>query len=126
MVQAPSQSRLSATVTGMVILLSVFSSVLSTMGLISLIPAVLAVSGAATSWTSYKNTDLQLQATNGSINELNKLLIWWDSLSMIEKRVGANKEFLVVNTELAIQSQVVGVNSKTEKKEEQEDEGEKA
>ena len=35
-----------------------------------------------------------------------KLIVWWDSLSMIEKRVGANKEMLVLMTEQAIQSQV--------------------
>jgi hypothetical protein len=33
--------------------------------------------------------------TNAAINQLNQLVIWWDALSMIEKRVGANKEFLV-------------------------------
>ena len=27
--------------------------------------------------------------------QLNQLVIWWDALSMIEKRVGANKEFMV-------------------------------
>jgi hypothetical protein len=36
-----------------------------------------------------------LVQTNAAINQLNQLVIWWDALSMIEKRVGANKEFMV-------------------------------
>ena len=36
-----------------------------------------------------------IKQTNAAINQLNQLVIWWDALSMIEKRVGANKEFMV-------------------------------
>ncbi len=36
-----------------------------------------------------------------------QLIIWWDSLSMIEKRVASNKEQLVMITEAAVQGQVV-------------------
>ena len=40
--------------------------------------------------------------------QLNKLIVWWDSLTMIEKRSASNKEMLVHSAELAIQSQVLG------------------
>ena len=95
MVQTPSLHRLTSSVTAVIIFFSVFSSILSTLGYIQFIPAVFAISGAATAWTSYRQTDLLLVQTNAAINQLNQLVIWWDSLSMIEKRVGANKEFLV-------------------------------
>ena len=95
MVKTPALHRLSSTVTAVIIFFSVFSSILSTFGYIQFIPAVFALSGAATAWTSYSQTDLVLVQTNAAINQLNQLVIWWDALSMIEKRVGANKEFMV-------------------------------
>jgi hypothetical protein len=95
MVKTPSLHRLTSAVTAVIIFFSVFSSILSTFGYIQFIPAVFAISGAATAWTSYSQTDLVLVQTNAAINQLNQLVIWWDALSMIEKRVGANKEFLV-------------------------------
>mmetsp|Transcript_9349 Transcript_9349/g.9165 ORF Transcript_9349/g.9165 Transcript_9349/m.9165 type:complete len:487 (+) Transcript_9349:1001-2461(+) len=116
MVKTPPLHRFSISVTAIIIIFSVFSSILSTFGFIQFIPAVFAVSGAFTAWTSYSQTDLVLIQTNAAINQLNQLIIWWDALSMIEKRIGANKEFLVVVTELAIQSQVVGYASKGQQK----------
>jgi hypothetical protein len=68
----------------------------------------MAFSGAATAWVAYLQTDLTILAKNNAISQMNKLIVWWDSLSMIEKRVGANKEMLVLMTEQAIQSQVLG------------------
>ena len=98
MVDTPSLHRLTSSVTALIIFFSVFSSILSTFGYIQFIPAMFAISGAATAWTSYSQTDLVLVQTNAAINQLNQLVIWWDALSMIEKRIGANKEFLVRHT----------------------------
>lgn len=50
-----------------------------------------------------------------------QLLIWWDSLSMIEKRVAANKEFLVQTTESAVQGQVVSYTSSKGRDENEDD-----
>jgi hypothetical protein len=111
MSETPSLSKASQVVKSVVILLSVFSSILSTIDLIVLIPAVMALSGAATSWVSYLQTDLTILAKNSSINSMNKLIVWWDSLSLIEKRGGANKEMLVMMTESAIQGQVLGFSN---------------
>ena len=126
MSETPSLSRLSQVVKGIVILLSVFSSILSTIDLIVLIPAFMAISGAATAWVAYMQTDLTILAKNNAISQMNKLIVWWDSLSMIEKRGGGNKEMLVLTTELAIQSQVLGYtnsdssNSSDDKEEKEE------
>ena len=109
--ETPYLSRASQVVKGTTILLSVFSSILSTMDLIALIPGVLALSGAAAAWVSYSQVDLMILAKNHAINQLNKHLAWWDSMSLIEKRVAQNKEFLVRMTEIAIQSQVLGFTS---------------
>ena len=126
MSETPNLSRLSQIVKGIVILLSVFSSILSTIDLIVLIPAFMAISGAATAWVAYMQTDLTILAKNNAISQMNKLIVWWDSLSMIEKRGGGNKEMLVLSTELAIQSQVLGYtnsdsSSSSDDKEEREE-----
>jgi SMODS and SLOG-associating 2TM effector domain 1 len=113
--KTPALSQLSNTVTCIVIALSVCSSVFSTFDLTIFIPMALAFAGACTAWRSYKQADLRLVQTNGALNQLHQLIIWWDSLSMIEKRVPANKEFLVQTTELTIQTQVVGYLSSKNK-----------
>ena len=95
MVETPKLNRLASSVTAIIITFSVASSILDSFGYIQFIPAVFALTAAATAWTSYSQTDLVLVHTNAAINHLNQLLIWWDALSMIEKRVAANKEFLV-------------------------------
>jgi len=106
--KAPNMSILTNVVTSVTILLSVTSSVFSAFDLIDFIPIALSFSGAMAAWVHYNQTDFRLSLTNGAITQLYQLLIWWDSLSMIEKRVAQNKEFLVQTTESAVQSQVVG------------------
>jgi hypothetical protein len=107
-VEAPGLSNFLSVVTSLVIGLSVLSSVFSTFNLVTFIPLLFAFSGALTSWASYNQTDLKLVQTNRAKHQLHQLLIWWDSLSMIEKRVPANKEYLVQVTETAFQGQIVG------------------
>ena len=81
------------------VVLSVASSALSTFDLSVFIPAALAVSGAVTAWTSYQQIDLRLLQTNAALGRLN-LLVWWEGLTMIEKRVPSHKETLVKSTEV--------------------------
>jgi hypothetical protein len=88
-----------------VTILSVSSSALSTFGQSLFIPAMLAFSGAITSWTSYQRTDQLLLQKNIAVGNLHQLLIWWDGLTMIEKRVPTNKNALVLQAERAIMAQ---------------------
>ena len=41
----------------------------------------------------------RLRNVNAALEELNNLRTWWESLSMVEKRMPTNKEFLVLSTE---------------------------
>ena len=52
-------------------------------------------------------------------------MIWWDSLSMIEKRVASNKEELVLVTEAAIQGQVAIYSQANRDRNNDEEENEK-
>jgi hypothetical protein len=105
--KVPTFSNRVNTISVIVIGLSVTSAVFSAFDLVLWIPVAMAVSAFLTSWQSFSSVDTRLGQTNAAINQLNQLMIWWDSLTMIEKRVGANKEFLVMTTETAVQGQVV-------------------
>jgi hypothetical protein len=109
--KAPPMATMNTAVTLSTIFLSVTSSVLTTFQLVTFIPIALAISSALTSWTSYLQLELRLVRTNSAVHQLHQLIIWWDSLNMIEKRVSSNKEYLVMTTEGAIQGQIVAAVS---------------
>jgi len=69
------------------------------------IPAVLALSTTINAWTNYQQVELRLLQTNAAQGQLNQLLVWWDGLSMIEKRVPSNKDKLITESENVILSQ---------------------
>ena len=100
--KAPPMASFATIVTLVTIFLSVTSSVLTTYHLVIFIPIAMAFSSSLMAWTSYLQIELRLIQTNGAVHTLHQLMIWWDSLSMIEKRVAQNKEFLVVTTEVII------------------------
>jgi hypothetical protein len=128
--KTPRLSSWSSTFTICVLVLSVSAAALSTFDRSDFVPAALALSGGITAWASYQQTDLRLVLTNNSLSQLNQLLVWWDGLTMIEKRIPINKETLVKSSELAIISQatVVGGSSSSpnlETKDDGEDDGKK-
>jgi hypothetical protein len=128
--KTPRLSSWSSTFTICVLVLSVSAAALSTFDRSDFVPAALALSGGITAWASYQQTDLRLVLTNNSLSQLNQLLVWWDGLTMIEKRIPINKETLVKSSELAIISQatVVGGSSSSpnlETKDDGEDNGKK-
>mmetsp|Transcript_19826 Transcript_19826/g.33346 ORF Transcript_19826/g.33346 Transcript_19826/m.33346 type:complete len:850 (+) Transcript_19826:52-2601(+) len=114
--KTPRLSTWSSTFTVCVLVLSVSAAALSTFDRSDFVPAALALSGGITAWASYQQTDLRLVLTNNALSQLNQLLVWWDGLTMIEKRIPINKETLVKTCEMAIISQatVVGGAMKTD------------
>ena len=103
---------------------SLLLSVLTTFQLVTFIPIALAISSALTSWTSYLQLELRLVRTNSAVHQLHQLVIWWDSLNMIEKRVSSNKEYLVQTTEAAIQGQIVAAINNSNSKNNNDDDDE--
>ena len=87
------------------VLLAVSSSIISTFDLSVFIPAVLALSTTINAWTNYQQVELRLLQTNAAQGQLNQLLVWWDGLSTIEKRVPSNKDKLITESENVILSQ---------------------
>ena len=95
----------------LVSILSVTSSALSTFGLSVFIPALLAFSGAVTFWGNYQQTEQRLYKKNVSIQLIRQMLVWWDGLTMIEKRVPSNKDTLIRTTEMSILSQATALGN---------------
>ncbi len=89
-------------VTMTVVTLAVISSIFSAFNLVLFIPITLAFSNALTSWVDYKQVQPRTHQTNVAIQQLNQLLIWWDGLSMIEKRDVSNRESLLMRSEAYI------------------------
>lgn len=102
-----SLSAITNIVTITVVTLAVISSVFSAFKLVLFIPITLAFSNTLTAWVDYKQVQTRTHQTNVAIQQLNQLLIWWDGLSMIEKRDISNRESLLMRSE----SYIVGRQS---------------
>ena len=107
-VKSPSLSKGVTFVTVSTIFLSVASSVLSSFDLMEWIPLALAFSSCLTSAISYTQSEIRLAQVNGGYKNLTQLLVWWNSLGVVERRSASNKEILVLRTEHEIQNQIVG------------------
>lgn len=116
----PGISRRITVVSIIVVILTVGSSVLTTFGQTLFIPIAMAFAATITSWQSYHQTEQKLIQTNSAILVLNQLLVWWDALSLIEKRSAHVKKALVLTTESAIQAQVVYYAAKNQQNKENE------
>lgn len=109
--KTPSLAKTNTSSAIIVACLSVASSALSTFGLSVFIPAALALSGAITSWGSYNQSEQRLLQKNIALQRIRLMLVWWDGLTMIEKRVPVNKDTLIRTTEQSILAQATTIGS---------------
>jgi hypothetical protein len=70
------------------------------------VPAFVAIVTFITGTLEFENYPAQLRNVNQSLEVLKNLRIWWQSLSMVERRMPSNKEFLVVGTETTADSEI--------------------
>ena len=119
--KSPPISRDVSVVAITVVLLSVISSGLAAFEQSIWIPVVLAFSAAVSSWANHQNKEGKLAGINGAVHQMHQLLVWWNSLTMIEKRVIQNKEHLVLSTENIVLGAKTALMTSTEKKEEEEE-----
>lgn len=85
-----------------VIALSTGSALLGAFNLVEPVPMIVQLASVFTAWSSYKQMKISLKLTNSAVAQLERLVIWWQSLSMIEKRRPDKKEKLVRITEAVI------------------------
>lgn len=84
---------------------SLMSGVLGILGLRIWIPIVVALVSACEAVSYFEQDSARLTGANNSLCQLEKLLIWWQSLSMVQKRMKVNAEYLVEATEDAIEAE---------------------
>mmetsp|Transcript_90967 Transcript_90967/g.229303 ORF Transcript_90967/g.229303 Transcript_90967/m.229303 type:complete len:568 (-) Transcript_90967:101-1804(-) len=64
-----------------------------------LIPLAVTLTTVLTGIAEFEQVGTRLRNMNTSLLQLKNLLTWWHSLSMVEKRLPENKEYLVIVTE---------------------------
>jgi len=70
------------------------------------VPLIVQLASALAGWEAYRQMSISLKLTNSALGQLERLVLWWQSLSMIEKRRPDRKERLVKTTEDVISSAV--------------------
>ena len=66
------------------------------------VPLLVALTGAVSAVMEYEMLNVRLLACNNAQMVLGKLLIWWQSLSLIDRRTADSKRYLVESTEEAL------------------------
>lgn len=85
---------------------TVASSALGAFGSTNWIPFVVVTLAAFQNLMEYTSLQVRLAACNAALCELNNARLWWQSLSIYERRGQANKETLVQTTEETILNEV--------------------
>jgi hypothetical protein len=70
------------------------------------VPAFVALITFITGTLEFENYPAQLRNVNQSLECLKNLRIWWQSLSMVERRMPKNKEALVLGAEATVDSEI--------------------
>ena len=65
-------------------------------------PVILAISAAVQAWMAYVQDDKRLELTTTSVHSLHALLVWWNGLTTIQRRMATNGNYLVKETEKTI------------------------
>jgi hypothetical protein len=78
---------------------SMVTGVMGIMRLVELMPIMISAMSALESVISFEQLQLKLMTTNQALQTLQKLMIWWSGLSMVEQRKVNNKEHLISQTE---------------------------
>merc|ERR1719440_794177 len=104
--QSPKQARQVAIFEIAAISLSTCCSLLAAFDKVQPVPLIVQGASTAAAWVAYKQMKVALKLTNSAVGQLERLVLWWQSLSMIEKRRPDKKEKLVRITEDVISAAV--------------------
>jgi len=103
--QQPSLSRSYYGLHTILFILTTMSALLALLELDCWIPVVVAVSSAVATAMDYTAVQARLLNASQVLMALKNLLIWWESLSMVQKRLPINKATLVESAETAIEQE---------------------
>lgn len=111
--RAPSLSFKLSTMQFLIFIATTTSTALGSFNLPTYIPIAMSFGGAIGGVVAYQNLEQRLQRVNAALVAVQRLMVWWHGLSVIEKRIPSNKTFLVNTMEGIIQLEAgsVAVNS---------------
>ena len=69
------------------------------------IPVAMGIASALGAASAYLQLDERLRRVNGALVSIRKLMVWWHGLSVIEKRIPANKSNMVLTMETIIMTE---------------------
>jgi len=78
------------------------TGILGVLGVLELIPILLTAMSSLESVIAFEQLQLRLVTTNQALQTLQRLMIWWNGLSMVEQRKVYNKEHLISQTEAVV------------------------
>merc|ERR1719321_1394039 len=80
------------------------------------VPVVVALIGAISAIMDYEMYVARLGLVNGAQLTLRNLLIWWESLSLIDRRLPESKQYLVETTEQSVSAELAWAKTAAKKK----------
>ena len=92
----------SAIVDALAILLTSGGTALVAVGLVRWVPVLMAFAAAVASIANHAALGPKLRGANEAIATLHQLHLWWQGLTLIQKRANANKTHLVDMTEACV------------------------
>ena len=93
----------------LVFILTSLTTLLGALGQMQWIPVALALGTVFSSTIAYRAVESRMENVNAANVSLRKHMVWWHGLSVIEKRIPANKTTLVNTMESIIQAEAGGV-----------------
>jgi hypothetical protein len=86
-----------------ILLATAFNAILAFAEQTIWMPVIVAVTSSAQAYTDFERFGPQLTVANNALTKLENLRVWWESLSLKERRNIVNREYLVEVTEANIQ-----------------------
>ena len=114
--KAPKLQLLLTIIQTLVFLCTGLNAILALMTMTEWMPVVVAVTSFLAGLSEYQMLSTKLHAVNGAILSLENLLVWWESLSMVQKRQPEAKEYLVKTTEEAVSAEIAWAKSVSKKR----------
>eukprot|EP00802_Teleaulax_amphioxeia_P002218 Tamp_02220.p1 GENE.Tamp_02220~~Tamp_02220.p1 ORF type:complete len:1055 (+),score=171.08 Tamp_02220:1064-4228(+) len=101
----PKYDRIRNTCSGLLLVGTAAAAIIAYLGFSKYVAILTATTAAVTSWLEFHSTSTKISRYSASILSINNLLLWWDSISDVDKASPANVDHLVsmgegiVNTE---------------------------
>ena len=86
-----------------ILLATAFNAILAFAEQTIWMPVIVAVTSSAQAYNDFERFGPQLAVANNALTKLENLRVWWESLSLKERRNILNREYLVAVTEANVQ-----------------------